>query len=156
MSQAKAQTDSARAHGRVIGKLPIIHGLALQMTAAQARSLAANPDVHAVSLNATVTTQSVPPGFHVPMMPGSQSVSSAQLQTTYDETLGVTPLWKYGVTGTGVGVAVIDTGIDGALPDFSATNGQSRVIVSAVDNADANDRHRRLRPRHRRRGHHRG
>ncbi len=137
VSQAKAQTDSARAHGRVIGKLPIIHGLALQMTAAQARSLAANPDVHSVSLNATVTTQSVPSGFHVPMMPGSQSVSSAQLQTTYDETLGVTPLWKYGVTGTGVGVAVIDTGVDGALPDFSGTNGQSRVIVSAVDNADA-------------------
>jgi serine protease AprX len=137
VSQAKAQADAARAHGRVIGKLPIIHGLALQMSAAQAQSLAASPDVHSVSLNATVTTQSLPPNFRVPMMPGSQSVSSAQLQTTYDETLGVTPLWKYGVTGTGVGVAVIDTGVDGALPDFAGTNGQSRVIVSAVDNADA-------------------
>jgi serine protease AprX len=137
VSQTKAENDSARAHGRVIGKLPIIHGLALQMTAAQAQSLAANPDVHSVSLNAAVTTQSLPPNFHIPMFPGSQGVSSAQLQTTYDETLGVTPLWKYGVTGTGVGVAVIDTGIDGALPDFSGTNGQSRVIVSAVDNAEA-------------------
>jgi serine protease AprX len=137
VSQAKAQADAGRAHGRVIGKLPIIHGLALQMTAAQAQSLATNPDVHSVSLNATVTTQSLPPNFRVPMMPGSQAVSSDQLQTTYDETLGVTPLWKYGVTGTGVGVAVIDTGVDGALPDFAGTNGQSRVIVSAVDNADA-------------------
>jgi serine protease AprX len=37
-----------------------------------------------------------------------------------------------------VGVAVIDTGIDGALPDFaSANDGHSRVIVSAVDNPHA-------------------
>jgi serine protease AprX len=71
-------------------------------------------------------------------MPGSQAVSGAQLQTTFDQTLNLAPLWKFGVTGTGVGVAVIDTGIDGSLPDFNSTNGnRSRVIVSAVDNANA-------------------
>jgi len=136
VSQARAEADAGKAHGRIIGKLPIIHGLALQITAGQARSLAMNPDVHAVSLNTAVATQSVPNNFHLPMLPGAH-VSSDQLQTTYDQTLGVTPLWKFGVTGTGVGVAVIDTGVDGALPDFSGTNGQSRVIVSAVDNAAA-------------------
>jgi serine protease AprX len=36
-------------------------------------------------------------------------------------------------TGRGVGVAVIDTGIAGDLPDF-VTNGQSRVIATAVTN----------------------
>jgi len=137
VSEAKAAADAGRARAHVIGKLPIIHGLALQMTAGQAQSLANNPDVHAVSLNTTVATQSLPPGYHLPMMPGSQGVSSAQLQTTYPQTLGVTPLWKFGVTGTGVGVAVIDTGVDGSLPDFNAANGQSRVIVSAVDNKNA-------------------
>jgi serine protease AprX len=136
VSQAKAAAD-ANARGRIIGNLPIIHGLAVQTTAAQARALAANADVHAVSLNTTVTPQSLPAG-HLPMMPGSQGISGAQLQTTYDQTLGVTPLWKFGVTGTGVGVAVIDTGVDGALPDFSsAGGGHSRVIVSAVDNPQA-------------------
>jgi serine protease AprX len=136
VSEAKAQAD-AKAHGRIIGNLPIIHGLAVKTTAAQARALAANSDVHAVSLNTTVTPQSLP-GGHLPMMPGSQSVSGDQVQTTYNQTLGVTPLWKFGVTGTGVGVAVIDTGIDGALPDFSAAGGShSRVIVSAVDNSHA-------------------
>jgi serine protease AprX len=134
VSEAKAEAD-ARAHGRIIGKLPIIHGLAIQTTAAQARALTADADVHAVSLNSTVTSQSLPLGFR---FPGNQSVSSAQLQTTYDRTLGVTPLWKYGVTGTGVGVAVLDTGIDGSLPDFATADGShSRVIVSAVDNAKA-------------------
>ncbi len=137
VSEAQAQTD-AKAHGRIIGNLPIIHGLAIQTTAAQARALAGNSDVHAVSLNGTVTTQSMPFGGHLPTMPGSQSVSADQLQTTYDQTLGVTPLWKFGVTGTGVGVAVIDTGIDGALPDFTSAGGDhSRVIVSAVDNSQA-------------------
>jgi serine protease AprX len=137
VSQAKAQAD-AKAHGRIIGNLPIIHGLAVRITAGQARALAANADVHAVSLNTTVISQSLPTGGHLPMMPGSQSVSGDQVQTTYDQTLGVTPLWKFGVTGTGVGVAVIDTGIDGALSDFSsAGGGHSRVIVSAVDNPQA-------------------
>jgi serine protease AprX len=137
VSEAKAQAD-AKAHGRIIGKLPIIHGLAIQATAAQARALASNPDVHAVSLNTTVTPQSLPFDGRIPMVPGSQGVAADQLQSTYDQTLGVTPLWRFGVTGTGVGVAVIDTGIDGALPDFATTNGRdSRVIVTAVDNAHA-------------------
>jgi len=136
VGQARAQAD-AESHGRIIGKLPIIHGLAVQTTAGQARALAANPDVHAVSLNTTVTPQSLP-AARLPMMPGSQSISGDQVQTTYDQTLGVTPLWRFGVTGTGVGVAVIDTGVDGALPDFSsAGGGHSRVSVSAVDNSHA-------------------
>jgi serine protease AprX len=137
VSEAQARADTRRVHGRVIGKLPIIHGLALALTAAQARSLAMNSDVHAVSLNTAVTTQSVPEGVHFPLMPGSQSVSVDQLQTTYDQTLDVTPLWRFGVTGTGVGVGVIDTGVDGALPDFAAPDGHSRVIGSAVDNSNA-------------------
>ncbi len=138
VSETRALADTKQVGGQVIGNLPIIHGLALQMTAAQAKSLAANSDVHAVSLNATVTPQSLPRGFHFPMMPGSQGVAGGQLQTTYDKTLGVEPMWRFGVTGTGVGVAVIDTGIDGSLPDFSSADGsQSRVIVSAVDNPSA-------------------
>src|SRR5581483_11350396 len=110
--------------------------LAVQATAAQARALVGNLDVHVVLLNTTVTPQSLPIAGRIPMMPGSQGVAADQLRSTYDQTLDVTPLWKFGVTGTGVGVAVIDTGIDGALPDFAA-NGHSRVIVSAVDNPNA-------------------
>jgi serine protease AprX len=133
VTAAKANSDAARVRGRVIGNLPIVHGLALSLTAAEARSLATNPDVHAVSLNTTVNTESLP--FH---MIGGQGVPTNQLQTTYDQTLGVLPLWKFGVTGTGVGVAVVDTGVDGALPDFaSKDHGASRVVASAVANADA-------------------
>jgi subtilisin family serine protease len=53
-------------------------------------------------------------------------------------TLGLQPLWNLGVAGTGVGVAVIDTGIDEALPDFASSDDRhSRVVVSAVDNPKA-------------------
>ena len=137
VTRAKAQADATRVHGRVIGNLPIIHGFAVELTAARARSLAANPDVHAVSLNTAVAPQSVPYG-HLPFQMAGPGVSGAQLQTTYDQTLGVLPLWKVGVTGTGVGVAVVDTGVDGSLPDFaSKDHGSSRVVASAVANADA-------------------
>ena len=133
VTPAQEQSDATKVHGRLIGNLPIIHGLALSLTAAQARSLAANPGVHAVSLNTTVTTESLP--FH--MIPG-EGLSARELQTTYDQTLGVLPLWRFGVTGTGVGVAVVDTGVDGALPDFATRDHRgSRVVASAVANADA-------------------
>jgi serine protease AprX len=50
----------------------------------------------------------------------------------------------YRATGRGVGVAVIDTGIAGDVPDFQTPKGGSRVIVSAVTNPcakDANDQY---------------
>jgi serine protease AprX len=43
-----------------------------------------------------------------------------------------------GVYGSGVSVAVVDTGVAGYLPDFM-TAGQSRVIASAVTNPCASD-----------------
>ncbi|MBV8218573.1 MAG: S8 family peptidase [Solirubrobacterales bacterium] len=133
VTSTKADSDAADVHGRMIGNLPIIHGLALSLTAGAARSLATNPDVHAVSLNTTVSAESLP--FQVNPR---QALSASQLQTTYDQTLGVLPLWRFGVTGTGVGVAVVDTGVDGALPDFATRDhGGSRVVASAVANADA-------------------
>jgi serine protease AprX len=41
------------------------------------------------------------------------------------------------VVGAGVTVAVIDTGVAGDLPDFVRSDGQSRVIASAVTNPNA-------------------
>ena len=46
------------------------------------------------------------------------------------------PTWNT-ATGAGVGVAVIDTGIDGGLVDFSDAQGTSRVIASVVTSPDA-------------------
>ncbi len=63
--------------------------------------------------------------------------------------VGADRVWPR-VTGNGVGVAVIDTGIAGDLPDFrrAADRRESRVVASAVTNPCATRGHRQLRPRH--------
>ncbi len=121
----RARWDVARASGHVFGELHIINALAVRLTAERARWLAANPDVHSVSLNSVIKTQSLSIG----------STQLDNLQTTYDQTLGLGSWWSHGYTGTGVGVAVIDTGVDGQLPDFQASDGSgSRVVETAVTN----------------------
>jgi serine protease AprX len=130
---ARARWDITRASGRVFGQLHIINALAVKLTAARARWLAANRDVHAVSLNAEIKPQS-----YIASFSSIPSSLLSQLQNTYPQTLNVLPAWVHGVTGAGVSVAVIDTGINGDLPDFQSTNGQgSRVVETAVTNPNA-------------------
>jgi serine protease AprX len=128
---ARARVDAAKAGGRVVGTLQIINALAVKLSAGGARTLAYNRDVHSVSLNTHVTAQGRP------LLGTGRGHLARQLQTTYDQTLGVTSLWRGGATGAGVGVAVIDTGIDGQLADFSSSSGSSRVIATAVTNPAA-------------------
>jgi serine protease AprX len=139
VSAGTAKAETTTAGGRVFAELALIHGLAAKMTASQASSLAMRPDVHSVSLNTKITPQGGPgQGSFSQSGPGlSPPVSSSSLQTTYDQTLGVTGLWRFGVTGAGVGVAVIDTGIDGQLSNFRSRDGSSRVVASAVTNSGA-------------------
>ena len=113
--------------GRPGPGLGIINGLSATLTAADARTLASSPRVHAVSLNA-VLRQTWWAGTPAPW----------QLSTTYDQSVHATGLWRRS-TGRGVGVAVIDTGITGDIPDFrtSRWNSSSRVIASAVVDPNA-------------------
>ena len=123
---------AGRALVRSLGGTPgldlhIINGLSAQMTAAAARTLAAGPKVHAVSLNATLK-QTWWRGTPTPW----------QLSTTYDQSVHAAGLWRQS-SGRGVGVAVIDTGITGNLPDFQSSrwNSTSRVVASAVIDPNA-------------------
>jgi serine protease AprX len=115
-----------RAGGRVTRDLHLINGLGARMTAHAAADIARQPAVRAVTLNAPVKPQALSP---------------AQLRTAYVQSAGVDKLWpaKIGATGKGVGVAVIDTGVDGDLPDFrtSPSDATSRVIATAITNPDA-------------------
>jgi serine protease AprX len=64
-----------------------------------------------------------------------ERLATAFVQSTRADKAWIDP--RYHATGAGVGVAVIDTGIDGALPDFLGPDGASRVVASAVVNPDA-------------------
>src|SRR5579875_476811 len=60
ISLTRARVITQRAGGRVAGTLAIINGLAVKMTAAQARRLAASPAVHSVTLNTQVASEGGP------------------------------------------------------------------------------------------------
>ena len=110
--------------GKVTRDLHIINAVAAELPAAGARELASRPEVRAVSPNAATKSQATGDG----------------LATSYNASIQTPYLWNtYRGTGRGVGVAVVDTGIAGDLPDFRASSldKSSRVIASAVVNPDA-------------------
>lgn len=149
------------AGGAVLRDLPIIDGVGARMAAGDAQLLNADPDVHAVSLNAPIKTEALRPrhrhaggkghhrrggrGSHRKGGHRSRGASSAgaidgsSLATSYPMSVRAHKAWQAGYTGEGVGVAVIDTGIAGNLPDFQASQSDptSRVIASAVVNPAA-------------------
>ena len=113
--------------GKVSRELRIINGLGAVMGPAAADALERDARVRAVSVNA-------------PVRASGYSISSPSLlQTSFDQSVRAEKAWGKGVTGSGVGVAVVDTGIAGGLPDFrrSSSDSRSRVIASVVVNPNA-------------------
>jgi serine protease AprX len=129
--QRGVDVAAGRALVRLVGGQPgpdlhIINGLSATLTTDGARKLAQSTRVHAVSLNSTLLQT-----WHG--APGPW-----ELSTTYDQSVHATGLWSES-TGRGVGVAVIDTGIAGDIPDFRSSrwDSTSRVIASAVIDPNA-------------------
>jgi serine protease AprX len=122
---SQASTVVGSFGGVVERHLPIINGFSTTLRAGKAQELVADPAVHAVSLNAAVESEGM--------------VDPGRLVTSFNESIRADNAWNAGYTGKGVGVAVIDTGIQGNLPDFrvSQTDATSRVVASAVTNPAA-------------------
>jgi serine protease AprX len=114
------------AGGEVTRDLHIINGLGAEMSAAAAADLASKPEVRTVSLNSVVEPS---------------AVDTSRLATAYTHSVRAEKVWNAngGSAGEGVGIAVVDTGIQGDLPDFrvSRSDSTSRVIADAVVNPDA-------------------
>jgi serine protease AprX len=123
VSQALGKQLVRDAGGRVRGVVPIIHGLAADLGARAQLRLARDPRVAAVSANARVRSL-------------DSSIATGSLATAYPYSVRAPLAWQ-SATGAGVGVAVIDTGIDGSLPDFGDGTGGSRVVASVVTNPAA-------------------
>jgi serine protease AprX len=109
----------------VLRKLELIDAVVFETTAREAVKL--GEDGAAVSLNAPVVKTGTP--------------DPAALLTSFNQSIRAERAWASGWTGKGIGVAVIDTGIRGDLPDFRAseTDHTSRVVASAVVNPAADD-----------------
>src|SRR4051812_14122044 len=120
---AQGQAAVAAAGGTVTGRLPIIRGLAADLSPAARARLTRDPSVAAIDVNARTSSQSSDRGY-------------AQVAASYPGSVYAPQAWRR-ATGQGVGVAVIDTGIDGTLPDFNDVQGKSRIVASVVTNPDA-------------------
>ena len=144
VSLAEGRAAVRAAHGQVADTLPIIHGLAVRLPAGARARLAHDARIAAISANAPIRSQ-------------SDRFDPTQLATAYPASVLAPPVWNSptGATGAGVGVAVIDTGIDGGLPDFSDATGTLARGRLGGHEPGRDDAQRRLRPRHPRRGHHR-
>jgi serine protease AprX len=111
--------------GTVTDRLDVVNGFAATIPASVQGELARTAGVREVTRNGSVEPQGVDP---------------SKLKTAFPASINAPQAWNgYGIdaTGRGVGVAVIDTGIDSDLADFRDANGDSRVVASAVVNPDA-------------------
>ena len=115
-------TPTAAHHNRVMARggqlkhnLGLIRGAHYSIPADQLNELATDPDVEHISVDHELRST----GTALPSLPDygwmtALGVSSSKATLPYD--------------GTGLGVAVIDNGMVGDLPDLASANGRSRVV----------------------------
>jgi serine protease AprX len=136
--------------------LPVINGFGAMLEDDAAEELENRASVRDVTLNSSTTLgeETVSGGGRCPVADATTRATSLRSNTLDVSPLVSLPLLRqplqytvrtdkawWRASGRGVGVAVVDTGIAGDLPDFY-TAGQSRVIASAVTNPcakNAND-----------------
>lgn len=121
VDEAKAKQIVKAHKGKITDKLPAVRGFAVTLPAKQAKALKSAKGVLNVTLNSKVK---------------STSFSPELLATNFPKTTGADQAWAAGVTGKGVGVAIIDSGISGELPDFQNPDGSSRV-TNVISNPGA-------------------
>jgi serine protease AprX len=92
--------------------------------------LGSNPGVRWVTVDAPVASTAA-------RTTTTTTIDASKLGTVYPQTLNAPTLWGAGVTGKGVGIAVVDTGVNDALADFRTSAGASRVVAKVKTNAAA-------------------
>ena len=114
--------DDVRQHGgKVVGKLQLANATAAEVPARALDALAAQPGVVRISYDSPLVVQSLDP----------VNTCCAQLQTQYPLATGAASQWNAPrpLRGTGIGVAVLDSGVRSTHPDFqNAGQLGSRVL----------------------------
>jgi serine protease AprX len=124
-----------RLGGRVTLALPIVAGFAATVPAAALDELARLAGVRAVTPDSRVRVQAAAPG-------------ASTVRSVYPKTIRADAVWRRGVTGRGVTVAVLDTGVAG-VPDLAGrlvqvrddVTGQTTPCKNLSGELDCNDRY---------------
>lgn len=132
----KAEELVQRLGGDVLVDLSIINAFAANLEAGKAVQLSKSSEIRWVSLDALVERSGKP------QPPKTSTTSSEQTASmpvnTFLETLDVPAVWEMGYDGSGIGVAVIDSGV-ATDRDFSTEPGKphSRVVAGLSFSDDA-------------------
>ena len=112
--------------GQVSSRLDIIQGVGAQMPFSAARLLLDEPGITAVTQNGRVQV--------VGETASTLAKKDSWPQTDYPDVVGADFVWEYGVTGEGITVAVVDTGLVWHPGFFRNTNKRlEKRIVAWVD-----------------------
>lgn len=120
----------AGAGGVIEHQLTLINAISGTVPASLLNDVSSDPRFGLVTLDAPVVST------------GSYRIEDRNLATTFQQTIGASDLWKGGTTGTGIGVAVIDTGIsDDASCNFASLDEScgSRVVGRFSANGEFSD-----------------
>ena len=95
--------------GKITKHLSIIHGLAAEFPISQLKTLARFPGVRWISIDAPVIETQC-----------QSCVNTTNLQNRYNQTIGADKVWNEApyLQGQGIGVAVVDSGIQSNHPDL--------------------------------------
>jgi serine protease AprX len=131
-----AEEAVRRLGGQVTRLLPVVGGFAATVPAAVAGELARLPGVRAVTPDAKLRVQ------------GTASTGNSTIRSVYPKVVKADTAWQRGITGRGVTVAVIDTGV-ASVPDLAGRlvqvrndlTGQVTPCKNLSGELDCNDRY---------------
>jgi serine protease AprX len=109
--------------GVVVGSSSLLGASVAELTPAEIRALAADPSVGRIHIDSEVTATAVS---------GADDATGLPTPIVFQRTIGATEAWQDGITGKGVTVAILDTGIDNSSNAFGA---RVKARVDLIDPA---------------------